>query len=120
MNEIEKLIWNKGEIISQYSTKQWVAIVEHLLDSLEAYLNAPVYCVDTIEENVGNGFCVDVRSKDDPKLPLHIQFQGILGGAVAGDPQYLYVSFTLFLFSGNKKLITKENDSFIEFAYLQL
>ncbi len=117
MKDIEKLIWANGRLLKDYTKEQWVAIVIYLLNSIEIFFNFPIVCEDKIIENVGEGFSLDIRSHKMFLGPLQIQFKGILGGDIVGDPMYLYISLILFLYSRETKLVTKNGDSFLNFNF---
>ena len=117
MKTIEELIWTKGEILLDYSKEQWVSIVRYLLKSLESFLNFSLSCEESIDENVGKGFSIDIRSKNVLIDPLQIQCKGIIGGDIIDDPKHLHISVILFLYSRNKKLVTKNDDNFLYFNF---
>ncbi len=115
MTKIDELIWTEFSF-KEYSTQQWVEIVESILEQLRLFLNLPINH-EPLEGNVGEGFCIDIWSPKPLLGTLALSWKGILGGQVLNDGRRLDISATLFLYSQHKKLVTKSGASFLELVY---
>lgn len=116
MTNIDEFVWPESGNIGEYSTKQWVDIVEYVLSKLRIFLNLPIDH-EPLENNVGDGFCVNIWNPKPLLGSLALSWKGILGGQILNEGRRLNISATLFLYSQQKKLITKEGASFIELVY---
>ncbi len=117
MQNIERLIWPDNAKFLDHNSDQWVFIVKYLLNSFESFIQWPLICEDNIEENVGQGFSIDICSAEPMPSPLELSFKGILGGDLIDEPKRLHISVCLFLYSTYRKLATKQNDSYVYFTF---
>jgi hypothetical protein len=109
------LIFNESNGIKEYSTEQWISIVEYVLEQLQFFLNLPIEH-ESLEGNVGEGFSLNIWSQTLLLGPLALSWKGILGGQILNNSR-LNISATLFLYSQKKKLVTKEGASLLELVY---
>ncbi|TGO02748.1 hypothetical protein PN36_19575 [Candidatus Thiomargarita nelsonii] len=118
MINIDKLIWPDSTrfSIKEYSTEQWLGIVEPVLEKLHIFLKMSIEH-EELENNVDDGFCIDIWSPNYLLGPLALSWKGILGGQILDEGCRIHISAILFLYCNKKKLITKEEDSFLEFVY---
>lgn len=118
MEDMKALLWPDRETFQDYSQDQWVSIVHYLFDSFESFLTIPLRCDDRIEENVGKGFCIDVRSRNAFGGPIAWACRGILGCDLLDQPIPLSISAILFLYSREHKLITTNDQaSYLSFTF---
>lgn len=116
MTNIDKLIWPESNGIETYSIGQWLDIVKYVLEKLQFFLELPIEH-EPLENNIGEGFCINIWSPAPLLGTFALSWKGILGGQILNDGKRLDISATLFLYSQKKKLITKEGASFLELIY---
>lgn len=116
MINIDELVWPKSSSIKEYSSEQWINIVKYVLKKLQTFLNQPIDH-EQLEDNIGDGFCINISSPKPLLGAFALSWKGILGGQVLDEGQRLDISATLFLYSNKKKLLTKSGASFLELVY---
>lgn len=100
------------------SKEEWLAIREHLVDTLSGYLQQPIEIMDSsIDESIvdQDALCCAIRSLP-ASSPLALAWEGRLGAEIIeGKP---YVSTSLFLFSHGQRITAAEQiGTYLELVY---
>lgn len=119
MRVLSKLAFNKDRTaIEAYSDEQWKSLINELMESLESYLDCQIECTCGMT-SVGDGFSIDIQSKESALGELDVCWKGILGADLLETECPLRVHAWLFLYVQKTKLVTKDTRSFVHLEFKQ-
>jgi hypothetical protein len=102
---------NESEV-NAFRVDEWRRLIQYLLDRLQEYFGGRVVAEPFRDACVGDGFCINVSSDNEtPDAP--ISWKGIFGDTIIDGK--LYVSLTVFFYSGAKRLFANDGNEFAEY-----
>jgi hypothetical protein len=93
-------------------------VARHILARLEEFLGLPVVTLDPLEDSIREGMIwMHIASPHPFGGGLGLSWRGILSIIVLEGVRPVTFGITLFLYSGEEKLITRNNGSFLCLYY---